>query len=63
MLSQHAWVKETPNIGEFRKRVLKDALLALWTKQESGEPDKDGAHHLVDALRYLVTNLDRPGAQ
>ncbi len=24
------------------------------------EPVKDGADHAVDALRYLVVNLDRP---
>ena len=28
----------------------------------SEEPAKDGPDHAVDALRYLVTNLDRPGA-
>lgn len=27
----------------------------------SEEPAKDGPDHAVDALRYLVTNLDRPG--
>jgi len=29
-------------------------------KPESLEPVKDGADHHVDALRYLVTNLDKP---
>ena len=28
----------------------------------SEEPAKDGPDHAVDALRYLVTNLDRPGS-
>jgi len=31
-------------------------------KPESREPVKDGADHAVDALRYLVVNLDRPAA-
>lgn len=32
-------------------------------KPESKEPEKDGSDHAVDALRYLVQNLDRPGAK
>lgn len=32
------------------------------TRPMSEEPAKDGPDHAVDALRYLVTNLDRPGA-
>jgi hypothetical protein len=29
-------------------------------KPESREPEKDGSDHAVDALRYLVLNLDAP---
>lgn len=32
-------------------------------KPESKEPEKDGSDHAVDALRYMVQNLDRPGAK
>lgn len=32
-------------------------------KPESREPEKDGSDHAVDALRYLVQNLERPGAR
>jgi len=31
-------------------------------KPWSDEPVKDGADHAVDALRYMLINLDRPGA-
>lgn len=32
-------------------------------KPEAVKPVKDGHDHAVDALRYLVVNLDRPGAR
>lgn len=32
-------------------------------REQRLEPVKDGPDHAADALRYLVTNLDRPGAK
>lgn len=48
---------ECPHLIESLERYHYDMQRPM-----SEEPAKDGPDHAVDALRYLVTNLDRPGA-
>lgn len=49
--------RECPQLIESLERYHYDMQRPM-----SEEPAKDGPDHAVDALRYLVTNLDRPGA-
>lgn len=49
--------RECPHLIESLERYHYDMQRPM-----SEEPAKDGPDHAVDALRYLVTNLDRPGA-
>lgn len=48
--------RECPQLIESLERYHYDMQRPM-----SEEPAKDGPDHAVDALRYLVTNLDRPG--